>query len=93
MNEESKTALSNIMDHKESIKQHVLEIGSLLKEFFPKEYEFAYQHYIPQILTALNEDDRWLPRGSYTIQNTVDNLKDRLYLSKETDKGIKKYIF
>jgi len=92
MNENSGNVLSELISHKQEIIDHVARIENLLKKFFPKEHEQAYQHYIPQILTALEYNEKWLPRGEYTLQNTINNLIDKLNAS-QSKKGVQKYIF
>jgi len=91
MTEDKRYILSEIISHKEAIKDHLDKIENLLKSFFPKEHDMAYQHYIPQILTAINAYDKWLSRGSYTLENTIKNISDNID-SDNKKSGVKKFI-
>ena len=80
--------LGRLMDQRQSIDSAMFQIDRILKEFFPKQYTLAYQHWIPQILTALdNRSDKWLPRGEYSMVDTIKSISD-------TDNGLgtKKFI-
>lgn len=80
--------LGRLMDQRKSIDSAMFQIDRILKEFFPKQYTLAYQHWIPQILTALdNRGDKWLPRGEYSMVDTINSISD-------TDSGLgtKKFI-
>ena len=85
-----KHQLNKLMDHREEISQSLFHIERILKEHFPKEYNIAYQHWIPQIITALYEEHRWLPRGEYTMEQTVKRLISKSM--EETDQSVKRYI-
>jgi hypothetical protein len=43
---------------------------------------------MPQILTALYNDVKWLPRGQVTLQDTIDRIKD----DSEESAGVSKFI-
>jgi len=43
---------------------------------------------MPQILTALYNDVKWLPRGQVSLQDTIDRIKDDCANSG----GVSKYI-
>ena len=88
---EQKDNLENLLDHRDSIIDALAGIQTILKVNFPEEYEKAIQFYLPQITTALYEDKKWLSRGEYSLQNTLDNLLDRCKII-EDDKGMKKYL-
>lgn len=85
-----KDQLNNLIDYRDQITESLFHIERILKVYFPEEFNIAYQHYIPQITTALYEDDRWLPRGAQTMQHTIARLLDKT--NESLDKGLKKYI-
>lgn len=85
-----KDQLNNMIDYRDRIVDSLFHIERILKHYFPEEFEVAYQHYIPQITTALYEDKKWLSRGEHTMQETINRLLDK---SKESQsKGVSKYI-
>jgi hypothetical protein len=87
LTENQRQQLSKLVHCREEIKTSISHMELILQEYFPNEYNLAYQHWIPQILTALQNDDRWLPRGQYSIQDTIDHITDTDYGS-----GVNKYI-
>jgi hypothetical protein len=89
---EQKHQLNKILDHRDEISNAVFHIERILKHYFPEEFDIAYQHWIPQIITALYEDKRWLPRGEQTLQHTINRLLDKVNESKENGQGVKKFI-
>jgi hypothetical protein len=87
---EQKNQLDKLLDYREEIDNSVFQILKILKEYFPKEYDIAYQHWIPQIVTAIHHNHaRWLPRGEHNMQQTINRLLDE---SKNIKKGVSKYI-
>ena len=88
---EHKDNLENLLDHRDSIIDALAGIQTILKVNFPEEYEKAIQFYLPQITTALYEDKKWLSRGEYSLQNTIDNLLERCKIN-ESGKGTTKYL-
>jgi hypothetical protein len=87
LNNEQKHQLNKLLDHRDEIERALFHIERILKSHFPSEYSLAYQHWIPQIRTALNVTDKWLPRGEYTLQNTIDHISDN-----DNGSGVNKYI-
>lgn len=88
--DEQKHQLNKLFDCRDEITKSLFEIERIIKHYFPEEFDLAYQHWIPQITTALYEDGRWLPRGQFTMQQTLNRLSDK---DKESDsKGVYKYI-
>ena len=85
-----KHQLNKLMDHREEISQSLFHIERILKEHFPKEYNIAYQHWIPQIITALDSDNRWLPRGQFNMKHTLDRLLDQS--QSFVNKGVYRHI-
>ena len=87
---EQKDQLNKLIDHRDEITNSLFHIERILKTYFPEEFDVAYQHYIPQITTALYEDKKWLPRGEFTMQQTINRLIDKAQNSEP--KGVFKYI-
>jgi hypothetical protein len=88
MNQEQKDQLNNLMDYRDSISNSLFHIERILKTYFPEQYVDAYQHWIPQILTALDNEVKWLPRGQLTLQDTIDRIKD----DSDSVGGVSKFI-
>jgi hypothetical protein len=91
----NKQTVEKLEYHRDMILDHLESIRNILfdTEDCESEYPLAFSHYIPQIITALKNDKQFLPRGEYNLQNTLDNLKDKLESLENTQKGVKKYIF
>jgi hypothetical protein len=82
--------LNKLIDYRDQITSSLFHIERIIKEYFPEEFDVAYQHWIPQITTALYEDKRWLPRGEQTMQHTINRLLDK---SKEkSDQNVSRFI-
>jgi flagellar biosynthesis chaperone FliJ len=90
LNNEQKHQLNKLIDHRDNIVSSLFQIERILKQYFPEEFDLAYQHYIPQITTALYEDKKWLSRGGYSMQDTINNLMDKVQDEKVS--GVNKYI-
>lgn len=90
---DQKHQLNKLLDHRDEITNALFHIERILKHYFPEEFDVAYQHYIPQIMTALYDDGKWLPRGEQTLQDTLDRLLD-IDKSESTKTGqtVKKFI-
>ena len=91
LTQEQKDQINKLIDHRDEIVNSLFHIERILKTYFPEEFERAIQFYLPQITTALYEDKKWLSRGDYSLQNTIDNL---IELSKieQGNQGLKKFI-
>jgi hypothetical protein len=87
---QQKEALENLYSHRDHIEDHLNKIDTILKMYFPKEYNLAYQHWLPQIKTGLRDDIKWLPRGQYSMDYTLKKLFDKMI--DDLDKGVSKYI-
>lgn len=87
---EQKDQLNKLIDYRDQITDALFHMERILKVYFPEEFDVAYQHYIPQITTALYEDNRWLPRGQQTLQHTITRLLDKT--NDLTNRGLKKFI-
>lgn len=90
LTDQQKHQLNNLIDHRDKIESSLFQIERILKEYFPEQYDIAYQHWIPQIATALCEYDKWLPRGQFTMQSTLDRIVDKA--TDSVAKGVSKYI-
>lgn len=88
--QEQKDNFNKLIDYRDQITDSLFHIERILKTYFPDEFEIAYQHWIPQIITALYEDKRWLPRGERTMQQTIDRLVDKI--KNDSISGVSKYI-
>ena len=91
LTQEQKDQINSLVYHRDEIVNSLFHIERILKTYFPDEFERAYQFYIPQITTALYEDKKWLSRGEYSLQNTIDNLLERCKIN-ESGKGTTKYL-
>lgn len=91
LTEEQKYQINNLIDYRDQIVKSLFHIERILKTYFPEEFERAIQFYLPQITTALYEDKKWLSRGEYSLQNTIDNLLERCKIT-ESGSGTKKYL-
>lgn len=90
----NKEIVEQLIDYRDQILRCVASISSILEQNkeCEKEYYLANSHYIPQIVTALLDHHKWLPRGEYTLKNTIDNLNDQIVSSEKKQKGVTKYI-
>jgi flagellar biosynthesis chaperone FliJ len=87
---DQKHQLNKLIDYRDEMTNALFHIERIIKEYFPEEFEVAYQHWIPQITTALYEDKKWLSRGEHTLQQTINRLLDK---SQNSDnKGVSRYI-
>jgi hypothetical protein len=82
--------INDLLDLRENIVQSVQKIEFILRTNFQDQYEDAYQHWIPQILTALFNDLKWLPRGEVNMQKTIDRILDKI--NQESGSGVSKFI-
>lgn len=88
---DQKHQINKLVDYRDEIVNSLFHIEHILKTYFPEEFDKAIQFYLPQITTALYEDKKWLSRGEYSLQNTIDNLLERCKISSN-DKSLKKYL-
>lgn len=89
LTESQRQALQNLFSSREKIEDILAEIEANLQVYFAEEFGIAYQHWLPQIKTALRNDTKWLNRGEYTMDYTLNRILDNL--TNET-KGVSKYI-
>lgn len=90
--QEQKHQFNKLIDYRDEITNSMFHIERILKHYFPEEFDIAYQHWIPQIITALYEDKKWLPRGEQTLQDTINRLLDKSKDSKENGQCVHKFI-
>ena len=90
LTDEQKLQIENLRDCRDGIVNTLADIQHILMVYFPEEFELAYQHYIPQITTALFDEKKWLSRGGYSMQDTINNLTDKA--KDSSDSGVSKYI-
>jgi hypothetical protein len=90
----NKEIIEELSDYRDQILRCVESISSILEQNkeCEKEFYLANSHYIPQIVTALIDHHKWLPRGEYTLKNTIDNLNDQIVSLENKHKGVTKYI-
>ena len=91
LTQEQQDQINNLVDCRDDMVDSLYHIERILKTYFPEEFERAYQFYIPQSTTALYENKKWLTRGEYSLQNTIDNLLERCKIN-ESDRATKKYL-
>jgi soluble cytochrome b562 len=88
--QQQKDEFNKLLDYRDQICDAMFHIERILKSYFPEEFDTAYQHYIPQIITALDEDSRWLPRGEFNMQKTIERILDKI--NQESGSGVSKFI-
>jgi len=82
--------LNKLLDYRNQIENILTDIDTILQSNFSDEHGLAYQHWIPQIKTALRDDIKWLPRGQYSMDYTINRIIDKLNCANE--KGVSKFI-
>lgn len=87
-----KDQISKLIQYRDDIENSIFHLEKIIKTYFPEEFEAAYQHWIPQIATALYDYDKWLPRGSQTLQDTINRLTDKATENKKSDHTTHKFI-
>lgn len=90
LSHEQKIQIEKLIDYRNDIIDSLANIQGILKQYFPEEFDLAYQHYIPQIVTALYDEKKWLSRGGYCLQDTINNLVDKS--KHENSSGVTRYI-
>jgi len=83
MNSELETLLSL----RNEIAERVFNIENILLKHNTKIHDIAYQHWIPQIITALFDNTKWLSRGEYSMEYTLKQMLD-----DNDGKGISKFL-
>lgn len=90
LSHEQEVQLEKLINYRHDIIDILANIQGILQQYFPEEFELAYQHYIPQITTALHDEKKWLSRGGYSLQDTLNNLSDKI--KDNNISGVSKYI-
>lgn len=88
LNDNQQHQLCKLLEYRKIMLSSLDNISDILQTHFPNEYSLAYQHWIPQISTALQNDDKWLPRGQYNMQDTLNKIND----NDDCGSGVMKYI-
>lgn len=91
LSKEQKDALNKLYQYRENIESILAEIEALLMVYFCNQYPVSYQHWIPQIKTALRDNTKWLPRGQYSMDHVFRVIEDNM-LEKSSSKGVCKFI-
>jgi hypothetical protein len=91
MSEKLVSKISELEKYRENIENNLAEIEAILQIYFSEEFAIAYQHWIPQIKTALKNNTKWLDRGQYSMQYTLDRIFDNM-MDNDGNKGVSKYI-
>jgi hypothetical protein len=86
---DNKSKTNDLLELREDITRSIEKIEFILRTNFQDQYEDAYQHWIPQVLTALYNDLKWLPRGQVTLQDTLDRIRD---IESSNNSGVNKFI-
>ena len=60
---------------KKEIQILINESEEIIKRRFPDQYSVSISFWIPQLSTALEENQKWLSRGDYSMQNTLNKIK------------------
>lgn len=80
--------IDKLLNYRDNIVESLTNIEAILKQYFPEEFNIAYQFWIPQIMTSLFDNTKWLSRTDRNMQQTIDRLIDK----SQDDKGVSKYI-
>jgi hypothetical protein len=91
LSEKQKEALDKLYKYRENIESYLAEIDAILMVYFPEEYPLSYQHWMPQIKTALRDNTKWLSRGDYSMDYILSRIEDKM-LEKKLNSGVTKYI-
>lgn len=84
-----KEVIDKLEDHRDAIIAHMKGITDILKNSAPKQHTRAYSIWIPQIITGLTRNTKWLPRGDYCMQDTLDDLRE---VSTKNNGGLYKVV-
>lgn len=90
LSEKQKHQFNELISYRDEIADCIFHIEQILKTYFPEEFDVAYQHWIPQISTALADSDRWLNRGDINMQYTISRILDKI--SEDSGQGVSKFI-
>jgi soluble cytochrome b562 len=90
LDQDRKDQLNKLLDYRDVVSDAMFHIETILQTHFPEEFDIAYQHWIPQISTALANSDRWLNRGEINMQYTISRIVDKM--SEDCGQGVSKFI-
>jgi soluble cytochrome b562 len=90
LDQDRKDQLNKLLDYRDVVSDAMFHIETILQTHFPEEFDTAYQHWIPQISTALANSDRWLNRGEINMQYTISRILDKI--SEDSGQGVSKFI-
>jgi hypothetical protein len=68
--------LQRLKEIRDEIVKLVMEADLILRVDYPKEREKAYSFWIPQLITAMRSDSRWLDRGEYSMDKTISEIEN-----------------
>lgn len=91
LSDKQKEALNKLYQHRENIENSLAEIESILMVYFEQQYPVSYQHWIPQIKTALRDSTRWLSRGDYSMDHILKDIEDKM-IDNSARQGVSKFI-
>lgn len=91
LSEKQKEALNKLYQYRENIENYLAEIESILMVYFEQQYPVSYQHWIPQIKTALRDNTKWLSRGQYSMDYILSKIEDQIKEDRNSQ-GVSKYI-
>lgn len=81
--------INNLLNLKDDLEDKIWELEKYIRTFFPNHHDECYQHWIPQLITAIRNDSQWLSRGQYSIEDTINSIRDS---NKNNYTNIKKYL-
>jgi hypothetical protein len=84
-------ALNKLYQKREEIEHCLAEIESILTVYFEDQFSISYQHWLPQIKTALRDNTKWLSRGQYSMDYILKLIEDKMVDGSDR-KGVSKYI-
>lgn len=68
------TDLERLKDIRDEILSLVKEAGEILARSYQDHFYTANSFWIPQIVTAIRKEDKWLSRGDHDMQETIDKI-------------------
>jgi hypothetical protein len=83
-------ALNKLYSIRETIENNLAELDAIIQVYFHEEYSISYQHWMPQIKTALRDNIKFLPRGTYSMDYVLRHIEDKLFHTPK--ESIHKYI-
>lgn len=91
LTDKQKEALNKLYQKREEIEHCLAEIESILMVYFEDQFAVSYQHWLPQIKTALRNNTKWLSRGQYDMDYILKLIEDKM-VDGSGNKGVSKYI-